>query len=385
MPPKPTPKVCCANVARRGVTPVIRARIDSAALQYNLQVLRARAPHSRVMAVVKANAYGHGLVTVARALGGGSLGGAAQQAGADAFAVARLEEAQELRNAGIQQRVVLLEGVASSDNLQVAAQLGLDLVVHEAAQLPLLAAWRGPQRFDLWVKVDSGMNRLGFRPEQFAAVWSQLRALPLAVAQLRVMTHLASADLPGDASIGQQLARFQSVPPAGVEVSIANSAALLGLPATHRDWVRPGLALYGVSPFADQHGQALGLRPAMTFETTVIAVRDVPNGESVGYGQRWQATRTSRVAILAAGYADGLLRSLPSGAPVLLQGQRMPLVGRVSMDMIAVDVTALPACQVGDRAELWGTQLPVEEVAAAAGTIPYELLCALRARVPRTT
>jgi alanine racemase len=355
------------------VTPVIRARVDSAALKHNLQVLRKRAPHSKVMAVVKANAYGHGLVTVARAL-----------ASADAFAVARLEEAQELRSAGIQQRVVLLEGVCSGENLQAAAQLKLDLVVHDASQLPLLAAWRGAQRFDLWVKVDTGMNRLGFRPEQFAAVWSQLCAMPQAVAQMRVMTHLASADVRGDDSIKLQLARFQAVPPPGVEVSIANSAALLGQPATHADWVRPGLALYGVSPFADQQGQALGLRAAMTFETTVIALREVPNGESVGYGQVWRAARTTRVAILAAGYADGLLRSLPSGAPVQLHGQRVPLVGRVSMDMIAVDVTALPVCQVGDCAELWGSQLPVEDVAAAAGTIPYELLCALRARVPRT-
>ncbi len=362
------------------MTPVIRARIDSAALQHNLRVLRQHAPRSKVMAVVKANAYGHGLVTVARALAGDG----ATSGGADAFAVARLEEAQELRNAGVKQRVVLLEGVCSSENLQVAAQLKLDLVVHDASQLPLLAAWRGEQRFDVWVKVDTGMNRLGFRPEQFAAAWSQLRAMPQAAAQLRVMTHLANADIRGDESIARQLARFQAVPPPGVEVSIANSAGLLGLPAIQADWVRPGLALYGVSPFADQYGQDLGLRPAMTFETTVIAVREVPSGESVGYGQVWRAARTTRVAILAAGYADGLLRSLPSGAPVLLHGQRVPLVGRVSMDMIAVDVTSLPTCQVGDRGELWGIQLPVEVVAAAAGTIPYELLCALRARVPRT-
>jgi alanine racemase len=361
------------------VTPVIRARIDNAALKHNLQVLRQRAPHSKVMAVVKANAYGHGLVTVARALAGD-----AAKSGADAFAVARLEEAQELRSAGIQQRIVLLEGVCCTENLQAAAQLKLDLVVHDASQLPLLAAWRGEQRFDLWVKVDTGMNRLGFRPEQFAAVWSALRAMPQAAAQLRVMTHLANADIRGDNSIASQLARFQAVPPLGVETSIANSAALLGLPATQADWVRPGLALYGVSPFADQQGAQLGLRAAMSFETTVIAVREVPAGEAVGYGQVWRAQLATRVAILAAGYADGLLRSLPSGAPVLLHGQRVPLVGRVSMDMIAVDVTSLPACQVGDRAELWGSQLPVEEVAAAAGTIPYELLCALRARVPRT-
>jgi alanine racemase len=361
------------------VTPVIRARIDSAALRYNLLTLRARAPRSRLMAVIKANAYGHGLVTVARALSDDG-----RTPGADAFAVARMEEAQELRAAGIQQRIVLLEGVCSGDNLAAAARLRLDLVVHDPSQLPLLAAWRGPGRFDLWVKVDTGMNRLGFRPEQFAAVWARLQAMPEATSALRVMTHLANADLRGDKLTAQQLQRFAPLTIPGVETSIANSAALLGLPDTHADWVRPGLALYGVSPFAGQTGEQLGLRPAMTFETTVIAVREVPAGEAVGYGQTWQARHSTRVAILAAGYADGLLRSLPSGAPVLLGGKRAPLVGRVSMDMIAVDISAIPDCKVGDRAALWGTQLPVEEVAAAAGTIPYELLCALRARVPRT-
>jgi alanine racemase len=353
------------------VTPLIRARIDGAALKFNLQRIRELAPRSRVMAVVKANAYGHGLVNVARAL-----------READALAVARIEEAMALRAAGITQSIVLLEGVFDAEQLQVAGRLQLDVVVHDASHLPLLESWRGTHRFDLWLKVDTGMNRLGVRPEEFAGVWARLQALTPAPRSLRLLTHLASADLPADGAVAVQLARFRPLVPAGTEISIANSAAILGLPATHADWVRPGVALYGVSPFADRHGQQLGLRPAMTLETTVIAVRAVPEGETVGYGGAWRAARASKIAILAAGYGDGLLRSLPNGTPVLINGERMPLVGRVSMDMIAVDVTMLTHCQAGDRAELWGSGLPVEELAAAAGTIPYELLCGVSQRVP---
>lgn len=353
------------------MTPLIRARIDGAALQFNLLKIRSLAPGARIMAVVKANAYGHGLVNVAHSL-----------RAADALAVARLEEAVALRGAAITQRIVLLEGVNDAEQLQIAAQLGLDLVVHDASHLPLLEAWRGPQRFSLWLKIDTGMNRLGFRPEEFAQVWSRLQSLGPAPLELRVLTHLANADTPEDGAVSLQLQRFLPLVPRGVEASLANSAAILRLPATHADWVRPGLALYGVSPLADQHGRQLGLHPAMTLETTVIALRQVARGESVGYGGAWRATRATRLAILAAGYGDGLLRSLPSGAPVLIHDQRVPLVGRVSMDMIAVDVTALAHCQVGDRAELWGAGLPVEELAIAAGTIPYELLCGVSQRVP---
>jgi alanine racemase len=213
-------------------------------------------------------------------------------------------------------------------------------------------------------------------------VWSRLQSLVPAPLELRLLTHLANADTPEDGAVSLQLQRFLPLVPRGIEASVANSAAILRLPATHADWVRPGLALYGVSPLAGQHGRQLGLRPAMTLETTVIALRQVAPGESVGYGGAWRATRATRLAILAAGYGDGLLRSLPGGAPVLIHDQRVPLVGRVSMDMIAVDVTALAHCQVGDRAELWGARLPVEELAAAAGTIPYELLCGVSQRVP---
>lgn len=351
---------------------LIRARIDSAALRANLRAIRSHAPNARVMAVVKANAYGHGLVSTAQAL-----------ADADAFAVARLEEGVALREAGLKRRIVLLEGVFSASQLIEAARLELDLVVHQEQQIGLLENFHGSQRLALWLKVDTGMNRLGFRPEQFHSAWQRLQQLHVPPAQLRVLTHLASADEEDGERTTEQLARFKPlVASMDVELSIANSAAILTRPDTHGAWVRPGLALYGVSPVAGRLGSEFGLRPAMTLESTVIAVRDVLEGERVGYAGAWRAARASRVAIIAAGYGDGLLRSFPNGAPVLIGSQRAPLVGRVSMDMIAVDVTDLPPVNVGDRVELWGPTLPVEELAAAAGTIPYELVCAVSQRVP---
>lgn len=354
------------------MTRLIRARIESAALRANLQAIRARAPGSRVMAVVKANAYGHGLVPTALAL-----------ADADAFAVARLEEAVALRDAGSKRRIVLLEGVLNAAQLEQAAQLELDLVVHQPLQIALLEAYRGPQPFPLWLKVDTGMNRLGFRPQEFRAAWERLRNLRPAPLQLRVLTHLACADEADGSYTAEQLARLQPlIAGLDVELSIANSAAILAQPSTHAAWVRPGLALYGISPFAERRGAQLGLRAAMTLESTVIAVREVAPGERVGYGGMWRAQRPSRLAIVAAGYGDGLPRSIPNGAPVLIGGHRAPLAGRVSMDMIAVDITELPPVSVGDRVELWGTRLAVEEIAAAAGTVAYELLCGVSQRVP---
>jgi alanine racemase len=354
------------------VTRLIRARIDSAALQANLKAIRGRAPGSRVMAVVKANAYGHGLVPTALAL-----------ADADAFAVARLEEAVALRDNGLMGRIVLLEGIFDAAQLAQAAELKLDLVVHQPLQIALLEAFRGPRPFPLWLKVDTGMNRLGFRPEEFRSAWERLRTLHPAPTQLRVLTHLACADQADGAVTAEQLARLRPlIAGLEVELSIANSAGILAQPSTHAAWVRPGLALYGVSPLAAQTGAQLGLRAVMTLESTVIAVREVAAGERVGYGGVWRAPRASRLAIVAAGYGDGLPRSIPSGAPVLIGGERAALAGRVSMDMIAADITDLPPVAVGDRVELWGARLPVEELAAAAGTIPYELLCGVSQRVP---
>lgn len=354
------------------MTRLIRAVIDTQALRANLARIRSVAAGRRVVAVIKANAYGHGSVAVARALADD----------ADAFAVARLEEGVALRDAGVTRPILLLEGVLSREQLGEAAARNFELVVHEASQLALLEAWRGTQRFTLWLKVNTGMNRLGFDPAEVVAARARLAALTVPPAVLRLMTHLARADERGSATTHEQLARFGAIAaPLGVETSSANSAGIFGWPAAHGDWVRPGLSLYGVSPFPHETAAALGLTPVMTLTSTVIAVRDVRADDCVGYGGAWRAPRAARIAILAAGYADGLLRSLPSGAPVLVGGQRAPLVGRVSMDMIAVDITGVPGIEVGSPALLWGRDLPVEEVARFASTIPYELLCGVAQRV----
>lgn len=355
---------------------ILRARIDAAALRHNLRRIRAVAPASRVMAVIKANAYGHGLVPTALAL-----------AEADAFAVARLDEALALRSAGVRAPVVLLEGVFGAEQLAEAARHRFELVVHDPLQLALLEGYAGAHRFTLWLKVDTGMNRLGFRPEQVAQAWERLRMLAVPALEIRLLTHLARADELESAMTREQVARFEALLPrtaagGSVVTSIGNSAGTLGWPQARGDWVRPGVALYGVSPFPDRVGADLGLQPAMTLETTVIATKRVPAGETVGYGGAWRAPRETKIAILAAGYGDGMPRHLGSGSPVLIGAREAPLVGRVSMDMIAVDVTDVPGVEVGTGAQLWGPALPVERVAARAGTIAYELICGVSQRVP---
>jgi alanine racemase len=353
------------------VTQLVRAVIDTRALRKNLATVRRFAPRSRVMAVVKANAYGHGLVPTALAL-----------ADADGFAVARLEEGIALRRASLRHPILLLEGVLDAAQLTEAAHQDFDLVVHSRDQIEMLAAYTGLYRFRVWVKVDTGMNRLGFRLEEFPDAWRRVTALASVAPGARIMTHLANADMRSDAKTQAQLAAFRSVVAnLGAEASIANSAGVLGWPASHADWIRPGLLLYGVSPFADTRAEDLGLVPVMTLVTRLIAIRDVKAGETVGYASAWTAARPTRVAIAAVGYGDGYPRNISSGTTVLINGARRPLVGRVSMDMIAVDATGGVPPNIGDEVVLWGRGLPVEEVAAQAGTIPYELLCGVSQRV----
>jgi len=354
------------------VTPLVSATIDTVALAHNLQAIRGRAPHSRVMAVIKANAYGHGLVTVARAL-----------AGADALAVARVDEGLALRAAGIEQRTVLLEGVFDEVQLAAAAAACFELVVHAPEQIELLRRAAPARPFRIWLKLDTGMNRLGFKGGAFAAALDALQKLPSVEKPINFFTHLASADDPDQPTTAQQLERFAaatgSLPG---ERSIANSAGLLSFPAAQVDWVRPGLLLYGVSPFAGTIGADYGLTPVMTLRSHIIAVKEVAIGERVGYGGTWTAQRPTRLAVAAVGYGDGFPRGVGSGTPVLVNGERAPLAGRVSMDMIGIDVTDLsrPA-RPGDPVTLWGEGLPVEEVAVWANTIPYELLCGISQRV----
>jgi alanine racemase len=355
------------------VTRLVRAVIDTDALRNNFSVLRKRAGRAHVIAVVKANAYGHGLVSTALAL-----------QDADGFAVARLEEGMALRASGITSRIVLLEGVFSAAQLEDAAHDKLDLVVHDARQIELIErAHGGAQRFALWVKVDSGMHRLGFAPEDVRAVLLRLRSLSPPPRELRLITHLACAEEADGRVTREQLERFRAASRgSNCEVSIANSAALLGKVPTGCHWARPGISLYGASPFETTSAARLGLKPVMTLTSSVIAVRRVRRGEAVGYGGTWVAKRESMVATIAAGYGDGVPRSLKNGTPILINGRRAALAGRVSMDMLSADVTGIEGVAVGTPVVLWGEGLPVEEVAAHAGTISYELLCGVSQRVP---
>jgi alanine racemase len=357
------------------VTPMVSATVDSGALRHNLNVVRQWAPKSRVMAVIKANAYGHGLVAVARAL-----------ESTDAFAVARVDEGLTLRLAGINTPTVLLEGVFDREQLDAAAGAHFELVVHTPEQIDLLRAAAAGTRFKVWLKLDSGMNRLGFKGAAFGAAHAALSALDSVQPPVNLFTHLASADLPELPTTSEQLALFAAATGSFAgERSLENSAAMLSFPEAQGDWVRPGLLLYGVSPFAGSIGADYGLRPAMTLQSHVIAVKDLSPGEQVGYGGHWTASRPTRLAVAAVGYGDGYPRSLGSGAPVLVNGERAGLAGRVSMDMIGIDVTDLhrpPA--LGDPVVLWGEGLPVEEIAVWADTIPYELLCGISQRVAVT-
>jgi alanine racemase len=352
---------------------LIRAEISAVALRGNLARIREVARGSRVLAVIKANAYGHGMAAVAQALDD-----------ADAFGVARLDEALVLRAAGVRKPVLLMEGVPNAEQFAEAARQHLEFVVHEEGQIALLEQAPADQRFVVWLKIDTGMNRLGFRSAQLGDVFARLAALGPKLAELRLMTHFVAADEPGVRITQEQIAQFATLAKGrGNARSLANSAGIFGYPDSHADWVRPGICLYGASPFPGQSGAALGLTPVMRLTSSVIAVRAVTIGETVGYGGSWRAKRDSRVAIVAAGYADGLPRLLEQGTPVLVNGVEAALVGRVSMDMIAIDVTGLPDVLVGDPVVLWGPELPVEQVAAHAGTISYELLCAVSGRVPR--
>lgn len=351
---------------------LIRAVIDTSALRHNLRQVRRSAPDSRIMAVIKANAYGHGLVPAAKAL-----------AEADGLAVARLDEALALRGAGLANRILLLEGVFEREHLMLAAQQRFDLMVHSFEQLALLESMDGPARpLVAWIKLDSGMNRLGFRPEEFQAAYERLRSLPYVLPEPTLATHLASADDRRDPKTREQLQTFlRATNGLSGARSIANSAGVFAWPASRADWVRPGLALYGVTPFPSGTAAELGLVPAMTLCTEVIAVKVVKCGETVGYGGGWTADRDTRMAVVAAGYGDGYPGATTAGAPVLVGGRRGSLIGRVSMDMITVDVTDLPGVAVGDPVLLWGGAVPVEEIAAHARAIPWDLLCGVSQRV----
>jgi len=359
-----------------------RAVINLTALQHNLQQVRQYAPNSQVMAMIKANGYGHGAVEVAKAL--------QQAAGSvDALAVACLEEALELREAGIHGRMILIEGAFSQEELEQAMLCELDVVVHQPEQVAMLAAIKPRKPLHVWLKLDTGMHRLGVDPEQLAPLYSRLRDLP-SVAGVNLMSHFSSAAITDSPFTEQQTQHFDSamteLAPQHAEFSLANSAAIMAWPDTHRDWVRPGLMLFGVSPFGAEQ-LADNLQPVMTLESGLISMRDIVAGDPVGYDNTWHASRDSRIGVVALGYGDGYPWSTPSGTSVLLQTPagpcEVPTVGRVSMDMLAVDLTDCPAAELGQRGVLWGEGLPIERLADSAGTSAYELVCSINRRVPR--
>jgi len=347
----------------------IYASIDQGAFRHNLSIVRSLAPQSKVMAVVKANGYGHGLLTAAQGL-----------AEAEGFAVLGLEEAIFLRDAGFKQTILMLEGVFQADELREVARAGISVVVHHNEQIAMLENAVLERPVEVFAKMNNGMNRLGFRPEHYAQAVTRLAGCAN-VAQITLMTHFATADEhPG---VDEPLKLFhQATQGLSYPVSLANSAAIFRHPETHADWIRSGIMLYGASAVAGTSAQSYQLRPAMTLSSAIIAVQDIRPGESVGYGNRFTAARNTRVGIVACGYADGYPRHAPNGTPVMVAGQLTQTIGRVSMDMLFVDLTDIPGSGVGSPVELWGAQLPVDTVAEKAGTIGYELLCALSPRVP---
>lgn len=348
------------------------ATIHLDALRHNLARVRTLAPRSKVMAVVKADGYGHGLERVAMAL-----------EGADAFGVAALADAERLRAAGLSQRIVLLSGFDEAADLGALRRLDVDTVVHHDSQLALLEAERvAGEPLRVWLKLDTGMHRLGFPAAHARELRARLSAMPNVAAELALMTHLASSDEFGGAQTQAQISTFQAAI-AGIDGprSLANSAGVLGWPMAHAHWVRPGGALYGVSAVAGVSGLDFGLAPAMTLSTRLIAINRVARGERVGYSATWECPEDMDVGIAAIGYGDGYPRHAPPGTPVLINGRRVPVIGRVSMDLMTLDLRGVPGARVGDPVVLWGRGLPVEEIAAHAGTIGYEPICSITRRV----
>lgn len=344
------------------------ATIDVSALRHNLGVVRRHAPQAKVMAVVKANAYGHGRARAASAL-----------ADADGFGLLELDAAVALRESGVTRRIVLIEGFFEPAELAVIVEHRLGVVVHSLEQVTMLEGLRAGTQLDVLLKVNTGMNRLGLSAAQYAQARERLQR-NAAVGGVTLMTHFAEAD--EARGVQWQMQRLQRLP--GYETlphSLANSAAILRFPETHAGWVRPGIMLYGCSPFPGQIGAEHDLKPAMTLESRLIAVQDLQPGETVGYGGLFRADKATRIGVVACGYADGYPRHAPNGTPIQVAGRMTRTVGRVSMDLLCVDLGPVPEARPGSRVVLWGNGVPVERVAEAAGTVGYQLLCAVAPRV----
>lgn len=347
------------------------AVIDLNALQHNLQILQKTAPNSKILAVVKANAYGHGMVKVAKAL-----------KDVHGFAVARLNEALTLRTAGISKPIVLLEGFFENSELPTLVEQNLQTVIHSEQQVAAILKADLLKPLQIWLKLDSGMHRLGFSPEQFDTVYQQLSNCKNIQQPINLITHFNCADELDNPITGSQIKLFkQHIKKDSGLNSLSSSAATLAWPDAHFDMIRPGIALYGISPFAGKDAQEFNLKPVMTLKSRLIAVREHKAQQSVGYGANWTAQQDTKLGVVAVGYGDGYPRMAPEGTPVLVNGRLVPLVGRVSMDMLTVDLGFDSREQVGDAVTLWGEGLPATQVANHIGTISYELITKLTARV----
>ncbi|EIC83353.1 catabolic alanine racemase DadX [Serratia sp. M24T3] len=349
----------------------ISAILSMSALQNNLQVIRRHAPQSKVWSVVKANAYGHGIARIWQSLATAT----------DGFALLDFHEAILLREAGWQGPILLLEGFFSPEDLLAIDHYSLTTAVHSRWQLAALAAAKVTAPLNIYLKINSGMNRLGFQPAEINEVWHQLRALPQ-VGEITLMSHFASADSLEGVKAQEDIIEKGTRQLPGPR-SLANSAATLWHPQTHHDWVRPGIILYGASPSGNVQDIAhTGLKPVMQLRSELIAVQHLQIGDRVGYSGRYRAEREHRIGVVACGYADGYPRHAPSGTPIIVDGVKTSTLGTVSMDMLMVDLTPCPQAKIGSQVELWGDRLPIDEVALAAGTLGYELMSALAPRVP---
>ena len=353
------------------MTPAAYAIVDTLAVKYNIQKIREYAPKAKVMAVIKANAYGHGLLRIAEALNE-----------VDAMAVARANEGVRLRRAGFTNKITILEGFVCEQELENLMDYNLDIVVHTAEQVNILEKYSGQKRLTAWLKLDTGMNRLGFMATEFASIYQRLSACQCINKPVSLMTHLSSADNINSQVTAKQLALFNDVIKTYPgEKSIANSAGIIAWPDSITDWVRPGIMIYGVSPFNNKQGIELKLKPAMSLHSRLIAVKNIAAGTAVGYAGTWVSDKPTRLGVVAIGYGDGYPRYAKTGTPVLVKGKRVSLVGRVSMDMITVDLSTQTNAEPGDPVMLWGDGLAVEEIARYADTIPYTLLCGITQRV----
>jgi alanine racemase len=349
------------------------ATIHLGALRHNLARLKTMAAPAKVMAVIKADAYGHGLERVARAL----------DHDADAFAVAALGDGLRLRAAGHRQRIVVLSGPDNASDITEMQRLQLDATIHHEVQLQWLAQaspTRG--RLRVWLKVDSGMHRLGFAPGQISAVHARIQAMPGVDPEIGLLTHFSDSEVFDGEQTPAQIARFAEATNmfAGPR-SLSNSAAVLGWPEARGDWVRTGGLLYGLSVVDGKSGADFGFRPAMTLSTQLIAINRIKRGERIGYNGAWTCPEDMAVGVAAVGYGDGYPRGAAAGTPVLVADRRVPLIGRVSMDLITLDLREAPMAKIGDRVTLWGGESPAETVAAQAGTISYDLTCGMTRRV----